>query len=70
MRGVAEIIENTAYELVLYSVNDSNHEKDRSDIIDHILSTRWWQACWRSIRVIRAALEVATQAGNASSDVR
>jgi LacI family transcriptional regulator len=40
MRGVAEIIENTAYELVLYSVNDSNHEKDRSDIIDHILSTR------------------------------
>ncbi len=40
MRGVAEIIENTAYELVLYCVNDSNHEKDRSDIIDHILSTR------------------------------
>ena len=40
MRGIAEIIEHTAYELVLYSVNDSNHEKDRSDIIDHILSAR------------------------------
>ncbi|HEY4387444.1 MAG TPA: LacI family DNA-binding transcriptional regulator [Ktedonobacteraceae bacterium] len=40
MRGVGEIIEHTAYELVLYSVNDSNHEKDRSDIIDHILSSR------------------------------
>lgn len=40
MRGIAEIVEHTAYELVLYSVNDSNHEKDRSDIIDHILSTR------------------------------
>jgi LacI family transcriptional regulator len=40
MRGVAEIIENTSYELVLYSANNSNPEKDRSDIIDHILATR------------------------------
>jgi len=40
MRGVAEVIDHTAYELVLYSINSSNHEKDRSDVIDRILATR------------------------------
>ena len=40
MRGVAHIIDDTAYELVLYSVNSSNHEKDRSDIIDRVLATK------------------------------
>jgi LacI family transcriptional regulator len=40
MRGVAEVIDHTAYELVLYSINDRNHEKDRGNVIDHILSTR------------------------------
>ncbi len=40
MRGVAEVIEPTTYELVLYSISNSNHEKDRSDVIDNILATR------------------------------
>lgn len=40
MRGVAEIVGDTSYELVLYSINSSNHEKVRSDIIDRILGTK------------------------------
>lgn len=40
MRGVADIIDTTDYELVLYSVNSGNHEKDRSDIIDRVLATK------------------------------
>jgi len=37
LQGIAEVIEQTAYELVLYSIS---HRTDRSSLIDHILSTR------------------------------
>ena len=40
MRGVAEVVGKTSYELVLYSINDINHERDRSDVITRILSTK------------------------------
>ncbi len=40
MRGVAEVIGETPYEMVLYSVNDSHREKDTNEVIDHILTTR------------------------------
>ena len=40
MRGVGEVVGSTSYELILYSINDGNHEKDRSDIIDRIIGTR------------------------------
>lgn len=40
LRGVGEVVKQMAYELVLYSVNDSNHETDRGYIIDHILASR------------------------------
>ncbi len=40
MRGVSEIIKETPYELVLYSSNNNNPEKDHCAIIDHILATR------------------------------
>src|SRR5690348_12557072 len=37
MQGIAEVIEQTAYELVLYSIS---HRTDRSALIDRILATR------------------------------
>jgi LacI family transcriptional regulator len=40
MRGVAEIVEHTSYELVLYSISADTHDWDRSDVIDRILATR------------------------------
>ncbi len=40
MRGVGEIVGNTSYELILYSITDVNHEKDRSEVIDRIVGTR------------------------------
>jgi LacI family transcriptional regulator len=40
MRGVGEVVGSTSYELILYSVTDVNHEKDRSDVIDRIIGTR------------------------------
>src|SRR5258708_11493725 len=40
MRGVGEVVGSTSYELILYSINDVNHEKDRSDVIDRIVRTR------------------------------
>lgn len=40
IRGVAEVIEKSPYELVLYSVNDTLREYDKSDVIDHILATK------------------------------
>ena len=40
MRGVGEVVGSTSYELILYSVTDVNHEKDRSDVIDRIVGTR------------------------------
>ncbi len=40
MRGVAEVVGLTSYELVLYSINDRVRENDKSDILDHILATK------------------------------
>lgn len=40
MRGVAEYIEDTAYEIVLYSFNFTNVERDHSEVLDRILSLR------------------------------
>ncbi len=40
MRGVAETIEQTPYELVLYSANRTMHDKDKSRLIDNILATK------------------------------
>ena len=40
MRGIGEVVGSTSYELILYSINDVNHEKDRSDVIDRIVGTR------------------------------
>jgi LacI family transcriptional regulator len=40
MRGVAEVVGVTSYELVLYSISDRRRENDNSDILDHILATK------------------------------
>ena len=40
MRGIGEVVGSTSYELILYSITDANHEKDRSDIIDRIVGTQ------------------------------
>jgi LacI family transcriptional regulator, galactose operon repressor len=40
MRGIGEVVGLTSYELILYSITDVNHEKDRSDVIDRIIGTR------------------------------
>ena len=40
MRGVAAYIENTAYEIVLYSINFSNVERSHSEVLDRILGLR------------------------------
>lgn len=40
MRGVAEVVEETPYELVLYSINESNARRDRSEIINRVLATQ------------------------------
>jgi LacI family transcriptional regulator len=40
MRGIGEVVGSTSYELILYSITDANHEKDRSDVIDRIIGTR------------------------------
>lgn len=40
MRGVTEVIEQTSYELVLYSINDADLMKDRSEVINRVLATQ------------------------------
>jgi LacI family transcriptional regulator len=40
MRGVGDVIEASSYELILYSITEANHEKDRSDVIDRIVGTK------------------------------
>jgi LacI family transcriptional regulator len=40
MRGIAEVINDTAYELVLYTFNDEDFNTRRSDIINRLLATR------------------------------
>ncbi|GCE23983.1 LacI family DNA-binding transcriptional regulator [Dictyobacter kobayashii] len=40
MRGIAEVIDQSSYELVLYSVNSNDDGKDYSEVIDRILATK------------------------------
>lgn len=40
MRGVAEVLEQTSYELVLYSINDADLRRDRSEVINRVLATQ------------------------------
>jgi len=40
MRGVAEVIEQTPYELVLYGINNADLKKDRSEVINRVLATQ------------------------------
>ena len=40
MRGIAGVIEQTPYEMVLYSINESNTQQDRSEVINRIFATR------------------------------
>jgi LacI family transcriptional regulator len=40
MRGVAEVVEQTPYELVLYSINNTDLKKDRSEVINRVLATQ------------------------------
>ena len=40
VRGVADTVERTQYELLLYSISDVYHEKVRSDVIHRILETK------------------------------
>ena len=40
IQGIAEMIETTPYELVLYSMNVAAREQGRTNIIDHILATK------------------------------
>ncbi len=40
MRGVTEVVEQTPYELVLYSFNESDLKKDRSEVINRVLATQ------------------------------
>jgi len=40
LRGIAEAVENTPYELVLYSIKDEDLERDRSEVINRLLATQ------------------------------
>ena len=40
MRGVADVLEQTSYELVLYSINDADLRRDRSEVINRVLATQ------------------------------
>jgi LacI family transcriptional regulator len=40
MLSVAEIVDELSYEIVLYSISTSNHERDCGKIIDRILATK------------------------------
>ncbi|MDQ2717859.1 MAG: LacI family transcriptional regulator [Chloroflexota bacterium] len=40
MLKVAEIVDKTSYEIVLYSISTSNHDRDCGRVIDRILATR------------------------------
>jgi LacI family transcriptional regulator len=40
MRGVAEVIEQSPYELVLYSINNTDLKKDPSEVINRVLATQ------------------------------
>jgi LacI family transcriptional regulator len=38
-RGIVEVMKQTPYELVLYSINDEDIERDRSEVINRLLAT-------------------------------
>jgi LacI family transcriptional regulator, galactose operon repressor len=40
MRGIAEVVNDTAYELVLYTFNDEDFDRNRGDIINRLLATQ------------------------------
>jgi len=40
MRGVTEVVEQTPYELVLYSFNERDPKKDRIEVINRVLATQ------------------------------
>lgn len=40
MRGIASVIEETPYEMVLYSVNETNTEQNRNEVIQRIFATQ------------------------------
>jgi LacI family transcriptional regulator len=40
IRGITEILKQTSYELVLYTFNDEDMERDRSEIISRLLATQ------------------------------
>jgi len=40
LRGIAEAVEDTPYELVLYSIKDEDLERDRSEVINRLLATQ------------------------------
>ncbi len=39
-RGIVEVITQTPYDLVLYSINDEDLTRDRSEVIDRLLATQ------------------------------
>lgn len=40
MRGVADMLEETSYELVLYCINEGDRKRDRSEVINRVLATQ------------------------------
>jgi LacI family transcriptional regulator len=40
MRGIAEVVNDTTYELVLYTFNDEDFDRNRSEIINRLLATQ------------------------------
>ena len=40
MRGIAGIIEQTPYEMVLYSINENNTDQNRNEVINRIFATQ------------------------------
>lgn len=40
MRGIAGVVEQTPYELVLYSINETNTAQDRNEVINRIFATQ------------------------------
>jgi LacI family transcriptional regulator len=39
MRGIAEVVNDTTYELVLYTFNDEDFDRNRSELINRLLAT-------------------------------
>src|SRR5690349_11096403 len=39
-QGIVEVVKQTPYELVLYSINDEDIERDRSDVINRLLASQ------------------------------